>query len=204
MSHVSHNTIQQEVLKGIWKDNPVLIQLLGMCPVLAVTNSLVNGLAMGLATAFVLICSNLMISLLRRLIPKQVRIAAYIVVIATFVTMADIFLKANFMEISKALGPFIPLIVVNCIILGRAEAFASKNGLFRSLLDALGMGAGFIMALLIISGIRELLGSGTLFGFTILGAWYKPWLIMILPPGAFLALGFIIAGMNVIKERKSC
>jgi len=160
----SHHSNLFEVSKGVWKENPVLIQLLGLCPVLAVTSSLRDGLAMGLATTFVLLCSNTMISLLRNFIPKQVRIAAYIVVIATFVTMADIFLKANFMEISKALGPFVPLIVVNCLILGRAEAFASKNGLFRSILDALGMGGGFIMALLIISFAREILGSGTVFG----------------------------------------
>jgi electron transport complex protein RnfE len=197
---MSKRTNIQEVTKGIFKENPVLIQLLGMCPVLAVTNSVVNGVAMGLATTFVLVCSNLMISLLRNLIPKQVRIAAYIVIIATFVTLADIFIKANFMEISKALGPFIPLIVVNCLILGRAEAFASKNNMFKSLLDAIGMGVGFFIALVIISSVREIIGNGSWFGITILGSWFKPWLIMILPPGAFLVLGFIVAGMGVLKK----
>ena len=191
----------QEFVKGLWKENPVLVQLLGMCPVLAVTGTVVNGVAMGLATTFVLVCSNLMISLLRNFIPKQVRIACYIVVIATFVTMADIFIKANFMEISKALGPFIPLIVVNCLILGRAEAFASKNGLYRSLLDGLDMGAGFTIGLISISAFREILGNGSFFGITVLGSWFKPWLIMILPPGAFIALGFIVAFMQVVKEK---
>ncbi|MFC1485065.1 electron transport complex subunit RsxE [bacterium] len=198
---MTHSHVQ-EFTKGIWKENPVLVQLLGMCPVLAVTGTLINGLAMGLATTFVLVCSNIFISLLRNFIPKQVRIACYIVVIATFVTMADIFIKANFMDISKALGPFIPLIVVNCVILGRAEAFASKHNLLKSLLDGIGMGIGFTFGLVIISSIREILGNGSVLGFPILGAWFKPWLIMVLPPGAFIALGFIVAGMNIIKERK--
>ncbi|MCP4049773.1 MAG: electron transport complex subunit E [bacterium] len=195
------NSPVQEFTKGIWKENPVLIQLLGMCPVLAVTGTVVNGLAMGLATSFVLICSNIIISLLRNFIPKQVRIACYIVVIATFVTMADIFIKANFMDISKALGPFIPLIVVNCLILGRAEAFASKHSCFKSILDGLGMGAGFTLGLILISSVRELLGNGSILGMSIIGSWFKPWLIMVLPPGAFIAMGFIVAGMHVIKEK---
>ena len=188
------------VTDGLWKNNPVLIQLLGMCPVLAVTNSVENGIAMGLATTFVLVCSNIMISLLRHFIPKQVRIAAYIVIIATFVTMADIFLKAYFMEISKALGPFIPLIVVNCIILGRAEGFASKNNPFKALIDGVGMGMGFVIGLVAISAVRELLGNGTLLNVQILGTtWFKPWLMMILPPGAFFSMGFIVAAMNMKK-----
>jgi Na+-translocating ferredoxin:NAD+ oxidoreductase subunit E len=189
-----------ELVKGIWKDNPVFVQLLGLCPTLAVTNAVSNGIAMGLATTFVLVSSNIMISLLRNIIPKQVRIAAYIVVIATFVTMADIYLKANFMEVSKALGPFIPLIVVNCLILGRAEAFASKNNALKSLLDGIGMGIGFTISLVVISAIREVLGNGTLLDIQIMGAWFKPWLIMILPPGAFIVMGFLVAIMQVGKE----
>jgi Na+-translocating ferredoxin:NAD+ oxidoreductase subunit E len=199
---MSKNTKIYEIVKGIWKDNPVLVQLLGLCPVLAVTGSVVNGIAMGLATTFVLISSNIMISLLRKVIPKEVRIAAYIVVIATFVTMADIFLKANFMEISKALGPFIPLIVVNCLILGRAEAFASKNNPFRALLDGIGMGIGFTFALILISSVREILGNGTWLGFQLLGSNFRPLLIMILPPGAFIVMGFLVACMQLGKEKK--
>jgi Na+-translocating ferredoxin:NAD+ oxidoreductase subunit E len=153
-----------EILKdGVYKNNPVFVQLLGLCPTLAVTNSLINGLAMGLATMFVLICSNLLISLLRRFILKEIRIASYIVIIATFVTIVDIFFKANFLTISKALGPFIPLIIVNCLILARAESFASSNNIFNSLLDAISMGTGFCLSLLSISFIRELLGQGTIF-----------------------------------------
>lgn len=187
---------------GFWKENPVLVQLLGMCPTLAVTNSVINGISMGLATSFTLICSNILISLIRYIIPKQVRIAAYIVIIATFVTIAEIFLKANFPEISKALGPFIPLIIVNCLILGRAEAFASKNRVIPSLFDGIGMGGGFTFGLIIISAIRELLGNGTLLGIQLMGHYFQPWLIMILPPGAFITLGFIVAVMQIIKEKK--
>lgn len=193
----------QEFLKGLWQENPILVQLLGTCPTLAVTGSVQNGIAMGLATLFVLVCSNIMISLVRNIIPAQVRIACYILIIATFVTVVDIFIKANFMEISKALGPFIPLIVVNCIILGRAEAFACKNNWFRSMLDGFGMGTGFTIGLLAISSIREILGNGTFLGLHVMGSWFQPWLIMILPPGAFLVMGFIIAGMQILKEKKA-
>lgn len=200
---MSSHTASYDFFKGLWKENPVLVQLLGMCPTLAITGSVINGISMGLATTFVLVCSNIMISFIRSLIPKEVRIAAYIVVIATFVTVADIFIKANFMEISKALGPFIPLIVVNCIILGRAEAFACRNNLFRSTLDGIGMGIGFTLALITISSIRELLGNGTWLGVTVFGAGFTPCLVMILPPGAFLVLGFIIAFMNKVKEKQS-
>ena len=202
-SHSSTHSGWQELLKGLWKENPILVQLLGICPTLAVTGSVQNGIAMGLATLFVLVCSNIMISLVRHIIPAQVRIACYIVIIATFVTVVDIFIKANFMEISKALGPFIPLIVVNCIILGRAESFACKNNWYRSMLDGLGMGSGFTIGLLAISSIREVLGSGTILGFQVLGSWFQPWLIMILPPGAFLVMGFIVAGMQILKEKKA-
>ena len=192
-----------EFAKGLWIENPVLSSLLGLCPVLAVTNSAINGLSMGLATTFVLLSSTIMISLLRKVIPHQVRIASYIVIIATFVTVADRFLAAYFPAISKDLGPYVPLIVVNCLILGRQEAFSSKNGVGRSLLDSSGMGVGFIFVLIVLGSFREILGSGTIFGFTILGEWFDPWMVMILPPGAFLGLGFLIALTNWINDRRA-
>ncbi len=198
-------TAGQDFLKGLWEENPIFRQLLGMCPTLAVTNAVINGIAMGLATAFVLIFSSFVISLIKKLIPSQVRIATYIVIIASFVTIADRFLAAFFPPISKSLGPFVPLIVVNCIILGRAEAFASKNSVGRSILDALGMSTGFIIALLVLSSIREVLGSGTLLGAKVMGGWFEPWVIMVLPPGAFITLGILIA-VSVqleMKKRKS-
>jgi electron transport complex protein RnfE len=195
-------TLRYELIKGLWDDNPVLRQLLGMCPTLAVSNSAINGLAMGLATTFVLLGSSMFVSLLRKLIPSQVRIAGYIVIIATFVTIADKFMAAFYPEISKALGPYVPLIVVNCIILGRAEAFAAKNPLGRSLLDSLGMGLGFIAMLLALGSVREILGSGTILGITVLGDWFNPWMVMILPPGAFLGLGCFIALANWINARR--
>lgn len=195
------NTVREEFFKGLGKENPIFRQLLGMCPTLAVTNALINGLAMGLATAFVLIFSSLAVSSIKKLIPSQVRIASYIVIIATFVTMADRFLAAFFPPISKSLGPYVPLIVVNCIILGRQEAFCSKNTVWRSLIDAFGMSLGFILALVILSSIREILGSGTLLGHQLMGLWFKPWIIMILPPGAFITLGILIA-LSFQIERK--
>lgn len=196
-----NRTFLQDFNKGLWQENPVSRQLLGMCSTLAITNALINGVAMGLAVSFVLICSSLLVSLLRKVIPSQVRIASYIVVIATFVTMADRFLAASFPAISKSLGPYVPLIVVNCIILGRAEAFASKNTVGRSLVDALGMCLGYILALLILSSIREILGSGTWLGHRVLGTWFEPWIIMILPPGAFITLGVLIAVANQIERK---
>jgi electron transport complex protein RnfE len=195
-------SLWQEFSKGLWLDNPVSRQLLGMCSTLAITNALINGIAMGLAVSFVLICSSLLVSLVRKFVPSQVRIATYIIIIASFVTMADRFLAAYFPPISKALGPYVPLIVVNCIILGRAEAFASKNSVGRSLIDALGMSAGYIIALLILSSVREILGSGTILGSQALGSWFKPWIIMILPPGAFITLGVLIA-LAIEVERKA-
>ncbi|MFC1581790.1 electron transport complex subunit RsxE, partial [Candidatus Neomarinimicrobiota bacterium] len=155
----------KEFLKGLWDENPVLRSLLGLCPTLAVTNSAVNGLAMGLATTFVLLSSSILISLLRKVIPHQVRIASYVVIIATFVTVADRFLAAYFPAISQALGPYVPLIVVNCLILGRQEAFSSKNNIGRSILDGAGMGSGFILILVMLGSIREILGSASVFGF---------------------------------------
>ena len=191
----------QDFVKGLWDEKPIFRQMLGTCPTLAVTNAVINGIAMGLATSFVLIFSSFVISLLKKLIPSQVRIASYIVIIATFVTIADRFLAAFFPPISKSLGPFVPLIVVNCIILGRAEAFASKNPPGRSVIDALGMSAGFILALLLLSAIREVLGSGTFLGLKVLGSWFEPWVIMILPPGGFITLGILMA-VSIQIERK--
>ena len=190
-------------LKGLWKDNPVFVMLLGMCPVLAVTNSLMNGIAMGLASTFVLFSSSTLISILKNIIPKQVRIATYIVIIATFVTVVDYLIQAISLDLYKALGAFIQLIVVNCIILGRAEAFASKNSVSKSMLDALGMGVGFTIALCCLGGTRELLGSGSLLGFSILGESFEPWAIMILPPGGFFVLGAWLLLFAALKERKA-
>jgi electron transport complex protein RnfE len=195
-------TAGQDFFKGLWQENPIFRQMLGMCPTLAVSNAVINGIAMGLATAFVLIFSSFLISLIKKLIPNQVRIACYVVIIATFVTIADRFLAAFFPPISKSLGPFVPLIVVNCIILGRAEAFASKNSPGRSVIDALGMSAGFILSLLILSSIREVLGSGTFLGYKIMGAWFEPWVIMVLPPGAFITLGVLMAISLQLEKKK--
>ena len=188
---------------GMWHQHPIFRQLLGMCPTLAVTTSSVNGLAMGLSVVFVLTFSSLVVALLKQYIPHQVRIAVYTIIIATFVTLTDIFLKAMFPAISKSLGPFIPLIIVNCVILGRVEAFASKTTPKLALIDALGMGAGFTWGLVLLGSIRELLGSGSIFGFVLLGDWFTKWIIMILPAGAFLVLGFLVALMNVVEQRIS-
>ncbi|MBU0534366.1 MAG: electron transport complex subunit E [Candidatus Omnitrophica bacterium] len=191
----------REFIKGIWQSNPVFKILLGLCPTLAVTTQVQNGIAMGLAVLFVLVCSSFIISVFRKQIPPQVRIAVFIVFIATFVTLADYFLKAQFPQISKQLGPYVPLIVVNCIILGRAEAFASKNSIFYSLLDAIGMGLGFTLALVMLSSVRELLGSGSILGYQILGKWWTPWLIMSLPPGAFFTLGILMSIINTFANK---
>lgn len=194
----------QEFAKGLWKENPVFVSVLGMCPALAVTNSAVNGLAMGLASTFVLIGSSVLVSALRNIIPKQVRITAYIVIIATFVTVVDFSLAAFFPDIHKALGAFIALIVVNCLILGRQESFASKNKLGPAIMDATGMGIGFTIALLSIGVIREVLGNGSLFGVGLFGSGFEPWIIMILPPGGFFALGFLLLFFNwFVQKRKA-
>jgi electron transport complex protein RnfE len=195
-------SIGSEYLKGLWDENPVFRQLLGMCPTLAVTGTVITGIAMGLATTFVLILSSIVVASIKKLIPAQVRIASYIVVIASFVTIADQVLKAYFYPISEALGPYVPLIVVNCIILGRQEAFASKNSIGRSFVDALGMSSGFVLALLILSSVREILGAGTFLGYQVMGAWFKPWIIMILPAGAFITLG-ILLGIALLIESKT-
>ncbi|MCF7873666.1 MAG: electron transport complex subunit E [Candidatus Omnitrophica bacterium] len=194
---------KQQILKGFWEQNPIFRQLLGMCPTLAVTTTAENGLAMGLAVIFVLFFSELAVTSIKKIVPHQVRIAVYTVIIATFVTIVDIFLKAQFPQISKNLGPYVPLIIVNCIILGRCEAFASKNKLSNSLLDALGMGAGFCWGLLVLGSIRELLGAGNIFGFKLMPAGFNPLVVMILPAGAFLVLGFLVALMNRVEQWKT-
>jgi electron transport complex protein RnfE len=194
-------TPSHDLLRGVWRENPVLIQLLGLCPALAVTNSLANGIAMGLATFFVLLGSSVLVSSLRRLIPGEIRITAYILIIATFVTLVDLILAAVVPDVHKALGAFIALIVVNCIILGRQEAFSSRNTVARSALDAIGTGTGFLIALLLMSGVRELLGSGSLLGVRVLGDGFEPWIIMILPPGGFFTLGVVLLLLAGWKER---
>lgn len=191
-----------EFFKGLWKENPIFRLVLGMCPTLAVTNAAINGLAMGLATTFVLLGSNIMIAALKSLIPDKVRIPSYIIIIATFVTIADLGLAAYFPDIYKVLGLFIPLIVVNCIILGRAEAFASKNNVGMSIMDALGMGLGFTWALTLLGIIREILGMGSVFGINLFGENFISWIIFILPPGAFLTLGLLLAAFNMIQIKK--
>ena len=187
---------------GLWQENPIIKLVIGMCPTLAVTNTAENGLAMGLATSFVLISSEIVISLIKKLIPNDVRIPSYILIIATFVTFTDYFMKAFIPDIASSLSLFIPLTVVNCLILGRQEAFASKNPVHRSIADAIGMGLGFTWVLVVLSMFRELLGMGSIFGIQLLGSWYRPMIIMILPAGAFISLGILIGVMNVISSRE--
>lgn len=194
--------MKKTLLNGIFTENPTFVLFLGMCPTLAVTTGAFNALGMGISTMIVLICSNVFISLLRKFIPEKVRIAAYVVVIASFVTIIEMLLKAYAQSLSAALGIYIPLIVVNCIILGRAEAFASKNGPLKSAVDGLGMGLGFTGALTILGSIREILGAGTFFGTPLFGEAFKPITIMILPPGAFLTLGLVVMVINIIRNKK--
>ena len=189
-------------LRGLWRENPVFVMLLGMCPVLAVTNSVSNALAMGLATTFVLVCSSALVSLLRRRIPKEVRIASYIVIIASFVTVVDYIIQAVSLEIYNALGAFIQLIVVNCMILGRAESYASRHRVSKAVVNSLGMGAGFTFALLCLGSVRELLGAGKLLGVPVFGPAFEPWVIMLLPPGGFFVLGSWLLLFAWIKERQ--
>lgn len=191
------------IKNGLIDENPTLVQVIGMCPTLAVTTSAINGLGMGLSTTAVLICSNVAISMMRKFVPSKIRIPAFVVVIATFVTMVGMLLKAYIPALDKALGLFIPLIVVNCIILARAESFASKNKPVESAADGLGMGLGFALSLTALGAIREILGNGSLFGFTLFGASFQPALLFILPPGAFLTLGFLLAGFNKLKDKKA-
>ncbi|MBW2121359.1 MAG: electron transport complex subunit E [Deltaproteobacteria bacterium] len=193
--------VTAEFFKGLWKENPIFRLVLGMCPTLAVTTAAINGIAMGLATTFVLVCSNLVVSLIRNVIPSRVRLPSFIVVIASFVTIVDLVMAEFFFQLHKTLGVFIPLIVVNCIILGRAEAFASKNPVVSSVADGLGMGIGFTLSLTVLGSVREILGNGTLFSVPLLGGSFLPFLVMVLPPGAFIALGFLLAAMNRIDQR---
>lgn len=188
---------------GIWKENPVFVMMLGLCPVLAVTNSVENALAMGAASIFVLVCSNALISALRNFIPKQVRITTYIIIIATFVTLVDYIIQAISLDLYNKLGAFIQLIVVNCLILGRAEAYASKNSFTKTVISALGMGLGFTLALVMLGGVRELLGAGQLLGYQIFSTNFEPWVVMILPPGGFIVLGSWLLLINYIEERRA-
>lgn len=187
---------------GLWKNNAVFVQLLGLCPALAVTTSAMNGIGMGLASTAVLIGSNVVVALIKNFIPPKVRIPAFIVIIASFVTMIDLVMNAYMHDLHKVLGLFIPLIVVNCMILGRAEGFASKNGVFSSLIDGIGVGLGFTLAMFLLGAVRELFGSGAILGFNLLGENFQPAIVMILPPGAFLALGFILFFINFSNDRK--
>ncbi|HBE91170.1 MAG TPA: electron transport complex subunit RsxE [Gammaproteobacteria bacterium] len=189
--------------EGIWQENPVFVMLLGLCPILAVTNSSINALAMGLATAFVLIASSLLISMLRNYIPKQVRIATYIVIIATFVTIVDYVIQAISLDLYNALGAFIQLIVVNCVILGRAEAYASKNRPSVAVLNAVGMSIGFALALLSLGTVREIFGNGSLFGYDLFGDGFEPWVVMVLPPGGFFVLGGWLLLFEWFRQRKA-
>lgn len=192
----------KELTKGLLKENPIFVQFLGMCATLAVSTSVANSIGMGLSTTVVLVASNIIISLIRNLIPNKVRIAAYIIVIAGCVTAVEMALDAFAPSVSESLGIFIPLIVVNCIILGRAEAFASKNGVVKSALDGIGMGLGFTLALVILGAVREILGNGTFLGMSVFGEGFMPATVLILPPGAFIVLGVILAIINVISAKK--
>lgn len=201
MADDNKKTVKSVFLNGIITENPTFMQLLGMCPTLAVTTSLKNGLGMGLSATAVLICSNLLISLLRKIIPDKVRIAAYIVIIAAFVTLVDMSLNAFLPDLATSLGVFIPLIVVNCIILARAEAFASKNTPLLSAVDGLGMGLGFTLALCIISSIREILGNGSIWDIQLYGAHIQPATILIMAPGGFIVLGLLVGAINFITKK---
>lgn len=196
------NRLWKDLTNGLIKENPTLRLVLGTCPTLAVTTAVFNGIGMGLAATAVLIGSNLIISLIKKIVPNEVRIPVYVVVIASFVTVVQMLLKAYVPALDKQLGIFIPLIVVNCIILARAESFAAKNPPLNSVMDGIGMGLGFTLALVIISGVREILGAGTFFGIQLFGASFKPALIMILPPGGFMVFGLTIAAVNRLTAGK--
>lgn len=188
-------------MEGVWRQNPVFVMVLGMCPTLAVTVSAVNAVSMGVATLFVLVSSCLLVSLIRNLVPKEVRIATYIVIIATFVTLVDYIIQAVSLSLYEALGAFIQLIVVNCIILGRAEAHASKNPPLKAVINALGMGIGFTIGLLALGATREILGAGKLFGFSLFGEHFQPWVVMVLPPGGFFVLGGWLLLFSFMRSR---
>lgn len=191
-----------EFVKGIWKENPVFRLALGLCPVLAVSTSIKNAIGMGIAATFVLLCSNTIVSLIRKGVPPKIRIPIFIVIIATFVTVADMVMHAYQPLLHRNLGIFVPLIVVNCIILGRAEAFASRNGTWLAILDAIGMGIGFTASLIAIAAVREFLGNGTLLGFPVLGQSFEPVILLILSPGAFLTMGLLLGGVNILDMRR--
>ena len=193
-------SLWKDFSKGLWKDIAPFRIVLGLCPVLAVTTAADNGLGMGLATTFVLTCSNALISALRKIIPRKVRIASYILIIATFVVMVELVMQAFFYPLYLILGIFIPLIVVNCIILGRAEAFASKRPILNSVADGLGIGLGFTISLTVLGAIREILGNGTFFGLALFGPDFSPFVFMVKPPGAFVCLGFLLGVMNIISR----
>lgn len=196
-------TARADLLKGIWRENPTLVQTLGMCPTLAVTNSVANSVAMGVATTFVLVASCVLASAVRRRVPSEIRITTFVLIIATFVTIADMALEALVPTIHKALGAFVALIVVNCIILARQEAFASKNPVGRAFLDAVGMGVGFQLALLMMGTVREVLGNGTLLGWPVFGPSFEPWVIFALPPGGFLTLGLWLLALAWWADRRA-
>ena len=189
-------------MEGVWRQNPVFVMVLGMCPTLAVTVSAENAMSMGIATTFVLVSSCLLVSMIRNLVPKEVRIATYIVIIATFVTLVDYLIQAVSLKLYEALGAFIQLIVVNCIILGRAEAHASKNPPLKSVVNALGMGIGFTIGLFALGGTREILGAGKLFGMSLFGEHFQPWVVMVLPPGGFFVLGGWLLLFSLLRSRK--
>lgn len=193
----------EQFLEGIWRQNPIFVMVLGMCPALAVTVSAMNALAMGVATTFVLVCSCCLVSIMRSVIPKEVRIATYIVIIATFVTVVDYVIQAVSLALYDALGAFIQLIVVNCVILGRAEAHASKNPPHVAMINALGMGIGFTIGLLSLGAVREIFGAGTLFGVHLFGEQFQPWVIMVLPPGGFFVLGGWLLIFAAWERRKT-
>lgn len=197
---INFKELIKDFTNGLWAENPIIRLVIGMCPTLAVTNTASNGLAMGLATSFVLIMSEIVISIIKKLIPANVRIPSYILIIATFVTFVDYFLKAFFPGIAASLSIFIPLIVVNCLILGRQEAFASKHSTPRAIADGIGMGLGFTWVLTLLGMIREILGMGSMFGVQLLGEWYRPMVIMVLPAGAFITLGILVGIMNQISR----
>jgi len=203
MSNLSQSGNFDEFMEGLWRQNPVFVMVLGMCPALAVTVSAVNALAMGFATTFVLVCSCLLVSLMRKIVPKEVRIATYIVIIATFVTVVDYVIQAVSLELYEALGAFIQLIVVNCLILGRAEAHASKHPPFVAATNALGMGIGFTLGLFALGGVREILGAGKLFGVSLFGTHFQPWVVMVLPPGGFFVLGVWLLLFAALRRRKA-
>ena len=192
--------LMKDFVNGLWNENPIFKMVIGICSALAVTTAASNGIAMGMALTFVLTCSSILVSILRNVIPSTVRIPCYIIVVATFTTVVDLFMKAYFPALYEVMGIFIPLIVVNCIVLARAEAFASKVSVARATADALGMGLGYTWAITLISMIRELMGEGTLFGYQVMGESFTPWVSAILPPGAFIVMGILEGLINIINR----